>query len=49
LAPLGGLGTFEGVTGVMSFDGSGDPRRSAALRKIHDDATLHCHQRVPFE
>jgi len=46
---LASLGPFQGVTGAMFFEGSGDPRRSAVIRKIYDDGSLRFHQQIPFE
>lgn len=46
---LASLGAFEGVTGAMFFEGTGDPRRSAVIRKIDDGGNLRFHQRIPFE
>lgn len=46
---LASLGAFEGVTGAMFFEGTGDPKRSAVIRKIDDDGSLRFYERVPFE
>ncbi len=43
---LASLATFEGVTGAITFEGSGDPKRSAVIRKIHDDGSLRFYRQI---
>ena len=34
-AAVAGTRDFQGVTGRISFDGSGSPRRSAVISRVH--------------